>query len=287
MLRRLFTCVLTLFAVSTAAEVVGPVADLVSAERRFSATSVEKGMRDAFVEFLADQAVLFRPLPVDGKKLWASRDSVPGTLIWEPSFAQVSASGDFGYTTGPWEFRSPAGASTPTVDYGHFISVWRRSDSSAPWRVVVDIGVQHEKPEHGLGTGLRATAEAPRPARKGESTDIDELDRALSERMFAKGAGVAIAEVAASDLVLNRDGFQPSIGIPAARDVFDGVKGGLRFESRGRGVASSQDLGYTYGIARLFAPGAQAPSDSGVYMHVWRREGGKKWKLALAVENRL
>jgi ketosteroid isomerase-like protein len=291
MLRRhvVLSFITALLAASIAmAKAAAPLDELVRAERQFSATSVDKGMRDAFVEFLADEAVLFRPLPVDGKKLWTSRTSVPGTLIWEPSFAQVAASGDFGYTTGPWEFRPPASDSTGTVAHGHFISIWRRNGPDAPWRVAVDIGIQHDKPERGLGSGLRDSAAMPaQKARKDDRADVAALDRQLSERTFVKGVGSAIADVAASDFILNRDGFQPALGIAPARAAFDSLKGGLRFDSRGGGIASSQDLGFTYGVTHWFVGGAEAPSDSGVYMHVWRREAGKKWKLALAVENPL
>ena len=36
---------------------------IVQAEKAFSRTSVEKGMRDSFVEFLAADGILFRPEP--------------------------------------------------------------------------------------------------------------------------------------------------------------------------------------------------------------------------------
>ena len=257
---------------------------LVQAERQFSATSVEKGMRHAFLAFLATDAVIFRPLPVNGRKVWEGRDSVPGTLIWEPSYAEVAAAGDLGYTTGPWEYR-PADRAGPIV-YGHFISVWKKQGDGA-WRVMADIGVQHEKPERGVGSG-DLTSGPPSTRRKDKSVDLATLDRGLSEATRGKGLAGALSVHAAPDLRLNRDGFMPSLGLGAARAAYDSVKGSLSFGTRGTGLSQSQDLGYTYGLSLWFRPGvAEAAADSGVYLHVWRRGADRKWKLALAVENPL
>ncbi|HEY6045474.1 MAG TPA: hypothetical protein VIU65_02660, partial [Pyrinomonadaceae bacterium] len=41
---------------------------LVDNERAFSRMSEEKGTRESFTEFIADDGVLFRPGPVTGKK---------------------------------------------------------------------------------------------------------------------------------------------------------------------------------------------------------------------------
>lgn len=260
---------------------------LIQSERQFSATSVEKGMRDAFISYLADEAVVFRPLPTDGKKLWQSRPPRPDTLIWEPSFAEISGAGDIGYTTGPWEFRPVPDSTQSAIVYGHFISVWKKQPEG--WRVVADIGVQHEKPEHGVGSGDLTQAPVPKLGKQGkhESIEMAALDRSLAESTRSKGVGGAYVAVATHDFRLNRDGFMPSLGVDPVRAAFDSVGGTLDFETRGSGVANSLDLGYSYGIARLLRRGSEAPSDSGVFLHVWRREAGKKWKLALAVENPL
>jgi ketosteroid isomerase-like protein len=263
---------------------------LVAAERAFSATSVEKGMRDAFLTFLADDGVIFRPLPVNGKKIWEARQPVPATLIWEPSYAEVSAAGDLGYTTGPWEYRPPADKPEAQTAYGHFISVWRKQADGA-WRVAVDIGGQHEKPERGVGSGDLTLHPAPsaqgaRP--RGKSPDLAELDRRLSQAMSARGAAAGFAALAAADVRLNRDGSMPRLGVESTRAALDTIARAPRFSTRGSGLSASLDLGYTYGMSLWSRRGgAAAHADSGVYLHVWRRGADQRWKLALAVENPL
>jgi ketosteroid isomerase-like protein len=123
---------------------------LVAAERAFAARSVEKGVRDAFLEYLAEDGVIFRPLATHGRQSWESRGSVATTLMWEPACAEVSAAGDLGYTTGPWESR-PNDPQRPT-GYGHYVSVWQKQ-AGGSWRVAVDIGVAHAQPKRGLGSG--------------------------------------------------------------------------------------------------------------------------------------
>src|SRR5438128_4856754 len=78
---------------------------LVEMEHAFTKAAATKGTRDAFLEFLADDGILFQPGPVNGKKLWSERQPRKGLLSWEPVLADVSRAGDLGYTTGPWEFR--------------------------------------------------------------------------------------------------------------------------------------------------------------------------------------
>src|SRR5438552_11925803 len=78
---------------------------IVEAERAFARAAATKGTRDAFLEFLADDGIIFQPGPVNGKQFWQARTPRKGLLSWEPIFADVSLAGDMGYTTVPSEFR--------------------------------------------------------------------------------------------------------------------------------------------------------------------------------------
>jgi hypothetical protein len=49
-------------------------------------------------------------------------------------------------------------------------------------------------------------------------------------------------------------------------------------------VSASDDLGFTYGVAERVASRSEAP-DSSTYMHIWRKEADRKWRIALIVEN--
>src|SRR5215813_13221282 len=96
---------------------------LVNSEKSFSKTSEQKGIKGSFVEYFADDSVIFRPGPVNGKKFYSDQAERPGLLTWRPVIADISNSGDLGYTTGPWEFRKN-GKDDPKVFYGYYFSIW-------------------------------------------------------------------------------------------------------------------------------------------------------------------
>jgi ketosteroid isomerase-like protein len=272
----------------------GPSADasldsLVAAERRFSATSVERGMRDAFLEFLADDGLIFRPAAVNGKASWQARGPVPGTLIWEPHYAEVSAAGDFGYTFGPWEYRPPADTPGASVAHGHFISVWKR-EGTGPWRVALDIGVGHPRPERGLGSGDFERGPSPRAKSGGAKRAQRELaaaEETMSREAQQKGVAQALEQRAAPDLRYFREGEMPRVGHEAARPLLPWVATDVRWRVQGSGAARSGDLGYSYGIREDQVAAAPAPPDSAVFVHVWRRGRAGRWRMTLAVENPL
>src|SRR5262245_21280582 len=117
---------------------------LVEAERAFAAASLSKGSRAAFLEFLAEDSILFRPGPVSGKK-WIEEHPAPSTLLtWEPIFADIAQSGDLGYTTGPWEIR-PSNPQYKPSAYGHLFTVWKRQ-SDGTWKVALHLGISHSAP---------------------------------------------------------------------------------------------------------------------------------------------
>jgi hypothetical protein len=270
-----------------------PLDSLVAAERAFAALSAAKGMKEAFLAFLAADAVVFQPHAVAGRKAWEERPASAATLNWEPSFVAVSSAGDMGYTTGPWEYRpAPDSAGTPappeSYRYGQFNSVWTW-EKHIGWRVLADIGVMHPKPSRG-GFGSGEYTPGPtlkvRTMKSGKASMPDE-DKRLSRAMRASGPREALASLAAADIRVNSEGRLPAIGLEAAQARFDSLGGFYAFKTEGSKVARSGDLGYSYGIAERFLAPDAAPADSAVFLHVWRQDDGRHWRLALAVINPL
>jgi len=131
------------FGVVARGEMTPAIRAIVEQERAFSAASVAKSTRDAFMEFLADDSLLFRPGPVPGKMFIRNRPAPPGKLVWAPTFADAASSEDIGYTTGPYEFRKAEMTEVPQ-SWGHYVSIWRKQRDGV-WRVEVELGVSHEK----------------------------------------------------------------------------------------------------------------------------------------------
>ena len=265
------------------AAATAPTESLVIAERAFARRSVQKGMRDAFLEYLAADGVVFSPLASNGRRVWESRGPVAVTLAWEPVFAEVSAAGDLGYTTGPWEMR-PDDPRRP-IGYGHFVSVWQKQ-ADGTWRVAVDIGIGHAKPARGLGNVDFTPGPVHRTRPRATATaDLAALDREWTRDARATGAEKAFARRAAPDVRFYRDLVPPVLGRRGACEMMRTVPGVTIWDPQAQEVARSGDLGCTYGILERRGAG-DAPPDSSVYLHIWRRGGGG-WKVALALENPL
>ena len=76
---------------------------MIRAEKNFAAHSVAHGTKEAFLAYLDSAGIVFENgKPVNGIQTWQQRASRPNLLNWWPDAAEVAASGDFGYTTGPW-----------------------------------------------------------------------------------------------------------------------------------------------------------------------------------------
>ncbi len=122
---------------------------VVETERSFARTSAERGIRESFLAYIAEDGLLFRPGAVNGKK-WMLEHPVPPSrkrplLSWQPAFADVARAGDLGYTFGPWEFKEDITDEKP-VGYGHFVTVWKRQTDGS-WKFAVDLGISHAAPK--------------------------------------------------------------------------------------------------------------------------------------------
>jgi ketosteroid isomerase-like protein len=106
-------------------------------ERKFSQASAELGPRDSFILYAARDVRLFRNdhFPFVGKMAAADAlATVTAEWTWTPSFADVSVSGDFGYTYGMYELREKAGK---LVEKGNFARVWKKV--LGDWKLVIDV----------------------------------------------------------------------------------------------------------------------------------------------------
>jgi ketosteroid isomerase-like protein len=118
---------------------------LVATERAFARAAAETSTKEAFLKFLADDAVVFEPTAVNGKEVWSKRPPSVGLLSWEPVWADISADGSIGYTTGPWEFR-PKGKDGDPVAFGEYVTIWKKQ-KDGEFKAILDIGISHGKPE--------------------------------------------------------------------------------------------------------------------------------------------
>lgn len=251
---------------------------LVDAERAFAAHSVRTTMREAFLAHLHPRSVMFSPGPVNGIELYTGLPPRGGQLAWGPEVVDVAASGQFGYSTGPHQFRKAADA--PVLRQGYFCSVWVRS-TTTPWKVMVDLGTSQPEP-----LTLDVTPRDPTPAPATSAGPDASASLAEAERRFvealARDEAAAYRAALAPHARLNRDGAPPAEGIERALALVDGRRAPTaRATPQQVEVASSGDMGYVHG--RLELQGAAADAPPVHYVRVWRHDAAG-WRIVLDVD---
>ena len=109
---------------------------LIKRETDFSVAATKKGTVNAFDAYLDEDARMLRAdiAPALGKqRALEVLSSRLGTLSWQPTMADVSTSGDLGYTYGTFEFKSRG----VLVEHGSYVRVWKKIGRA--WQIVMDV----------------------------------------------------------------------------------------------------------------------------------------------------
>lgn len=270
-------------AVSSARNAGIPPAQLemVEAERAFVRLAAERGFRDSFYAYFAEDGIAFGPHPFKVRPTLKGQPSAPGPMgaVWAPVYGDISQSGDFGWNTGPLVFEGNAAAGRPDR-HGMFFSVWKKLPD-ATWRVVLDLGSDTPTAVVPLDTPYQTSY---RPARKRapdvDLTKVSEELLALEREFLAaaqSGVGAAYAAHLADDARVHRPGAMPVVGKAALRAWAGDQKMSLRGEPLAADVARSGDLGYSYGS---FEQGGAAPL-TGYFARVWKRDANGRWRIVM------
>jgi ketosteroid isomerase-like protein len=191
---------------------------LVETEIAFAKAAETKGTRAAFLEFLADDAVVFRPGARNGKEFWQAQPESGALLAWSPAWADVSSDGNLGYTTGGWELR-PKGKSDAPNAFGEYVTIWLRQPDGN-FKAVLDIGISHGKPASktavkgstAKSAAPSATWKSPVDAGAGETKiesriTLNTLTDIFSKRQMSD----ALFRYLANDAIVLREGRMPFI----------------------------------------------------------------------------
>jgi len=118
--------------------------EILQAESDFSAMSEKDGMQAAFLHFAAEDVVIDRndELLVGKPALKEYLESQPEgardeLLTWTADFADVSQSGDLGYTYGRYTYSYSDSTGARVENKGYFHTVWKRQEDGS-WKFVWD-----------------------------------------------------------------------------------------------------------------------------------------------------
>jgi ketosteroid isomerase-like protein len=245
---------------------------LINAEKEFESTCLQKGIRDGFLAWVDPNGIDFTEKgPSNAKQRWASYPPFEGIFSWSPSYAEMSISGDWGYTTGHFDHR-PKSISDSVDGAGQYTTVWHKN-TMGEWKYLIDIGNNHVpvRPEKTVKTiSIRKY-----PATEfGDSAGLAEMEKKFIG-MFEKDIHAAYQTYGSDSYLLNTSGHMPVISADSAVVLINRIFSPLLYHPYGVFLSEGRDMGVIYGRFSV-------QDKSGNYIRLWRFEEGG-WKIALEV----
>ncbi|HUG12261.1 MAG TPA: nuclear transport factor 2 family protein [Opitutaceae bacterium] len=259
------------------------LATLVAAERAFAQVSLDSGYKAAFLGVLAADSTLFQPDPVNGREVVSASEDPPFILSWYPVTADIAASGDLGFTTGPYTVKPKDPAETRRGS-GHYTSVWRRLPTGA-WELIVDLGTRHPTAATPPAGWKRPAGSIPLAAAVSNEERV-RLQEALRSRDAALGNPregetflAALARFAEPAAWIYRPGSEPFPGLAAASADARTAAEIVRSAPTSAEISAAGDWGYTLGSMMITS--GETSTDAN-YLRLWRRSTGHgEWMLFL------
>jgi ketosteroid isomerase-like protein len=258
---------------------------MVDTERAFAKMSEEQGVRPAFMSFIADDGILFRPTAVKGKQ-WMMEHPLPPSekrplLSWQPTFADIALAGDMGYTTGPWEFKGDRNDTKP-VAFGNFLTVWKRQPNGS-WKFAIDLGISNPQPDQPvtpwqLPTNYREPPSGRQRDVRSETNALLAREREFSGDSAARSAQKAFDAYAAEEVRVFRNKSLPFVGKANAAAAIPASSIVWTWEPAFADVSQSGDLGYSYGTYELAEKDSPEKVETGNYYRIWKKQGSR-WKV--------
>ncbi|MGD9628016.1 MAG: nuclear transport factor 2 family protein [Pyrinomonadaceae bacterium] len=271
-----FFTVLAILFVEMSAIGQSDLQSMVDADRSLASRAVETGARSAYLEYLADDGVIFRPDAVRGKEYWNLHPSEPAEILKRKmEFADISASGLLGYTTGVWETepRVPTG---PPRRVGQYVTVWSKKPDGR-FLAIIDILTEYDEAAAPVGNPALATT-LPRDINKRRWSAADPSMNFLKMGMNEGGLGKAFGEFAAEDIRLIIEENPPIFG---KKNTVKAMKKYLSVAFPQKvSLLESSDLAYAWNPCEY--ANSEEGMERGNCLNIWKLRK-KRWYITLGV----
>ena len=257
----------------------GMVSSLVAAENYFAATVKEKGLRQGFLKVSDDETLVFRPNPIKANNFYDKKSEDPGELKWEPSYARISRSGDWGFTTGPYVYTATNDSS---IFYGQYLSIWK-ANKKYVWKLALNIGTPHPKPSTKPvlnftdPKNFKFFRQISQARLKQREDMIMTTDRLFSNTL-KKNLNLAYNTFLGDEVRLIFPGFEPVTGKENISKFYNSNGINIVTEPALANRSIGSDLAYTYGIAQISQSDKITKYN---YVRIWESQEGFKWNVIL------
>ncbi|GGH22483.1 nuclear transport factor 2 family protein [Sphingobacterium alkalisoli] len=137
----LFSTVLFIGLMSSTAlygQLPDKVGGLITADKNAAAISKMQNPHAAFMSIIDKESIFYVPSAVNAFNYLSNRPNIPDVMTWEPNFAIVSRSLDWGLTSGKMEFQKVGAVKR----HGQYLTVWKRG-KKGDWKVAVRAEVEN------------------------------------------------------------------------------------------------------------------------------------------------
>ncbi|MCX2573201.1 nuclear transport factor 2 family protein [Pedobacter sandarakinus] len=252
----------------------GTTKSLVNAEKDFAKAIARNGDKDAYLDYTASTALVFRPNPVNAKTFYNAQTKSEDAVTWEPNLAKVSRSGDLGFTTGPYAVEGA------DKKYGQYLSIWKSENGK--WKLAIDLGTNSNKP---------LESSAPKFVEPKDHV----APKFLNDREIKAGKDIILTTEKTLNTLLKTHGIAAFGGFLTddARLLFPGneaingkgkivafynsMVSKINLKTTGVDKALGSDLAYTYGIATIDYKADLRESFN--YVFVYEKAADASWNL--------
>ncbi len=263
------------------------VQTVVNAEDEFINTAARKGIKEAFLSVADAEGIVFKPDAVKITDFYGKIDKQPGTLTWKPKFARISANGDLAFTAGPYVYQN--GKTEDDKVYGDYVSLWRLEPVSAKLKLLMHLGIQHPQNDKNQLVNIKDPVSATQVAMSKDPFNPKKIildnDRQFNQGLRISTVG-AYKEFFTPEGHLYFPGFEPLVGTDKTLQFVANQAITISGETLSAGRASSNDLAYSYGRARIQKGNIVSSYN---YVRIWEMDTRHRWNVLVemfsAIEN--
>jgi ketosteroid isomerase-like protein len=255
----------------------GSTKSLIKAEKEFAQSVSRDGAKAAYSTYTTPDALTFSPNPINARTYYSSQADFK-SLSWTPVYAKVSRSGDWGFTTGPYEIKKE-----PIV-YGQYLSIWKVVNGK--WALALDLATEHNKPLNKTKQEFVEPASFFRPKLVNEKQIeagrgiIETTEKTLNATLKSYGIA-AFAGFLNPDARVLFPGREPVIGKDNAIAFYNQMVSKIALKTTKAEKALGGDLAYTYGIATIDYKADLRESFN--YVYIYERQADHNWNIILQI----
>ena len=249
---------------------------MVDADRAIANAAVELGTKTAYMKYLADDGVIFKPEATNGKDFFRIQKEEPPVILKRTmEHADIASNGLLGYSTGTWE-ETPRKQGGPPRQVGQYVTVWSKKPDGK-FYAIIDILTKYDEAAAPVGNPM-LTTNMPKDINKRRWSAADPSMNFLKMSMDRGGLGNAFDEWAAEDVRLIIEENPPIFG---KKNAVRAMKKYLSVAFPRRvSLLESADLAYAWNPCEY--ANSEEGMEKGTCLNIWKLRN-KKWYITLGV----